>query len=89
MSATRRLQKELGDLKNCGVKAYENVECEETNILKWTVLLIPDKEPDDGASLVDKRTGTIASNPRGRGRRVPKGPQKVYEDCGGAHTKVR
>lgn len=32
---------ELGDLKNCGVKAYENVECEETNLLKWTVLLIP------------------------------------------------
>ncbi|CAB3402960.1 unnamed protein product [Caenorhabditis bovis] len=45
MSATRRLQKELGDLKNCGVKAYENVECDETNLLKWTVLLVPDKEP--------------------------------------------
>ncbi|CAO4370018.1 unnamed protein product [Caenorhabditis nigoni] len=45
MSATRRLQKELGDLKGCGVRAYENVECDETNLLKWTVLLLPDKEP--------------------------------------------
>ncbi|EYC46264.1 hypothetical protein Aduo_009275 [Ancylostoma duodenale] len=45
MSSSRRLQKELSDLKSCGVKAYESVEYDESNFLHWTVLLVPDKEP--------------------------------------------
>ncbi|CAD6185661.1 unnamed protein product [Caenorhabditis auriculariae] len=45
MAGSRRLQKELGDLKSCGVRAYENVECDETNLLNWSILLVPDKEP--------------------------------------------
>ncbi|WKX99777.1 hypothetical protein Q1695_014558 [Nippostrongylus brasiliensis] len=45
MASSRRLQKELSDLKSCGVKAYESVEYNESNLLHWTVLLIPDKEP--------------------------------------------
>ncbi|KAK5964259.1 GDP-L-fucose synthase [Trichostrongylus colubriformis] len=43
--SSRRLQKELSDLKSCGVKAYESVEYNESNLLHWTVLLVPDKEP--------------------------------------------
>ncbi|KAK6027926.1 ubiquitin--protein ligase [Ostertagia ostertagi] len=45
MASSRRLQKELSDLKSCGVKAYESVEYNESNLLHWTVLLVPDKEP--------------------------------------------
>ncbi|ETN68704.1 ubiquitin--protein ligase [Necator americanus] len=45
MASSRRLQKELSDLKSCGVKAYESVEYDESNLLHWTVLLVPDKEP--------------------------------------------
>ncbi|KIH56644.1 hypothetical protein ANCDUO_13174 [Ancylostoma duodenale] len=42
MSSSRRLQKELSDLKSCGVKAYESVEYDESNFLHWTVLLVPE-----------------------------------------------
>ncbi|GMR41666.1 hypothetical protein PMAYCL1PPCAC_11861, partial [Pristionchus mayeri] len=45
MSSSRRLQKELGDLKECGVKAYNTVEYDEQNLLHWVVTLLPDKEP--------------------------------------------
>ncbi|CAJ0577967.1 unnamed protein product, partial [Mesorhabditis spiculigera] len=45
MSVSRRLQKELGDIQNSGAKAYGNVEYSESNLLHWTVTLLPDQEP--------------------------------------------
>eukprot|EP00092_Neocalanus_flemingeri_P041361 GFUD01045036.1.p1 GENE.GFUD01045036.1~~GFUD01045036.1.p1 ORF type:complete len:155 (-),score=55.46 GFUD01045036.1:170-634(-) len=54
MAATRRLQKELGDLKNSGNKSFRNVQVDETNLLVWQGLLVPDKAPyNKGAFLVD------------------------------------
>ncbi|PAV57173.1 hypothetical protein WR25_14068 [Diploscapter pachys] len=54
MASTKRLQKELVDLRSCGVKAYDRVECDESNLLRWTVTLAPDKEPyNKGAFLVN------------------------------------
>ncbi|CAI4230696.1 unnamed protein product [Auanema sp. JU1783] len=43
--ATRRLQKELSDIKSCGIKAYDHVEYDESCLLHWTILLVPEKEP--------------------------------------------
>eukprot|EP00092_Neocalanus_flemingeri_P061420 GFUD01073833.1.p1 GENE.GFUD01073833.1~~GFUD01073833.1.p1 ORF type:complete len:103 (-),score=21.62 GFUD01073833.1:240-548(-) len=45
MAATRRLQKELGDLKNSGNKSFRNVQVYESNLLVWHKLLVPDKAP--------------------------------------------
>eukprot|EP00092_Neocalanus_flemingeri_P034355 GFUD01037362.1.p1 GENE.GFUD01037362.1~~GFUD01037362.1.p1 ORF type:complete len:110 (+),score=13.99 GFUD01037362.1:53-382(+) len=54
MSAIRRLQKELGDLKNSGNKSFRNVQVDETNLLVWHGQLIPDKAPyNKVAFLVD------------------------------------
>ncbi|CAJ0923250.1 unnamed protein product, partial [Mesorhabditis belari] len=45
MSISRRLQKELADIQGSGAKPYSSVEYNESNLLHWTVLLHPDKEP--------------------------------------------
>ena len=45
MASSRRLQKELGDIKTCGVASYSSVDYNEENLLHWTVTLLPDKEP--------------------------------------------
>lgn len=39
------MQKELNDLRACGVKAYGNVDVDDSNLFHWSVLLVPDKEP--------------------------------------------
>ena len=54
MAATRRLQKELGDIQNSGMKCFRQLEVDEKNILKWSGLLCPDEAPfNQGAFRID------------------------------------
>ncbi|CAJ0566732.1 unnamed protein product, partial [Mesorhabditis spiculigera] len=45
MSVSRRLQKELADIQGSGAKSYANVEYSDSNLLHWTVTLLPDNVP--------------------------------------------
>lgn len=45
MAATRRLQKELQDLRNAGLKAFRDIQVDDANILLWQGLLVPDSAP--------------------------------------------
>ncbi|XP_044738027.1 ubiquitin-conjugating enzyme E2 L3 [Chrysoperla carnea] len=45
MAATRRLQKELGDIRNSGLKSFRDIHVDETNILTWQGLIVPDNPP--------------------------------------------
>jgi len=45
MAATRRLQKELGDIRNSGLKSFRDIQVDETNILTWQGLIVPDSPP--------------------------------------------
>lgn len=45
MAATRRLQKELGDLRKSDVKYFRNIQVDESNILLWQGLIVPDQPP--------------------------------------------
>jgi len=54
MAATRRLQKELGEIRNSTSKAFRDVQVDESNLLVWQGLLVPDKAPyNKGAFLID------------------------------------
>merc|ERR1712223_224950 len=54
MAATRRLQKELGDIRKNGISCFQDLDVDEKNILKWTGLLCPDAEPyNQGAFRID------------------------------------
>ncbi|TGZ36211.1 Ubiquitin-conjugating enzyme E2 L3 [Temnothorax longispinosus] len=41
MAATRRLQKELGDLRASAMKNFTNIQVDESNILTWQGLILP------------------------------------------------
>ncbi|XP_013786188.1 ubiquitin-conjugating enzyme E2 L3-like [Limulus polyphemus] len=45
MAATRRLQKELQDLRKSAMKSFRNIHVEETNILIWQGLILPENPP--------------------------------------------
>ncbi|KAL7288859.1 ubiquitin-conjugating enzyme E2 L3-like [Trichogramma pretiosum] len=45
MAATRRLQKELGDLRASSIKNFTNIQVDESNILTWQGLILPDNPP--------------------------------------------
>lgn len=45
MAATRRLQREFQDLKTAGLKAFRDVQVDESNMLLWQGLLVPDAAP--------------------------------------------
>ena len=45
MAATRRLQKELGEIRNSSSKSFRDVQVDESNLLVWQGLLVPDKAP--------------------------------------------
>jgi len=54
MAATRRLTKELQDLKTQNSKAFRDIKVDESNILQWQGLLVPENVPyNKGAFLVD------------------------------------
>nr|XP_040224041.2 ubiquitin-conjugating enzyme E2-18 kDa isoform X3 [Anopheles coluzzii] len=41
MAATRRLQKELADIRSSGMKSFRDILVDETNLLLWTGLIVP------------------------------------------------
>ncbi|KAF8785221.1 ubiquitin-conjugating enzyme E2 L3-like [Argiope bruennichi] len=45
MAATRRLQKELQDIRKTGIKCFRDVQVDESNILTWQGLIVPDSAP--------------------------------------------
>ena len=45
MAASKRLQKELQDLRNAGLKAFRDIQVDDSNILLWQGLLVPDSAP--------------------------------------------
>ncbi|XP_061163530.1 ubiquitin-conjugating enzyme E2 L3-like [Saccostrea cucullata] len=45
MAATKRLTKELGDLRKSDVKYFRNITVDESNILYWQGLLVPEQPP--------------------------------------------
>ena len=45
MAATRRLQKELQDIRKAGLKSFRDIIVDESNILQWQGLLVPDAPP--------------------------------------------
>ncbi|CAD7086988.1 unnamed protein product [Hermetia illucens] len=45
MAATRRLQKELADLKSSGLKSFRDIVVDEQNLLFWTGLIVPENPP--------------------------------------------
>uniref|UniRef100_UPI00358DDE13 ubiquitin-conjugating enzyme E2 L3-like n=1 Tax=Myxine glutinosa TaxID=7769 RepID=UPI00358DDE13 len=53
-AASRRLNKEVQDLKTQGLRSFRNIVVDESNILQWQGLLVPDNPPyDKGAFKVD------------------------------------
>jgi ubiquitin-conjugating enzyme E2 L3 len=54
MAATRRLQKELGDIRKAGMKSFRDIVVDERNILQWNGLIVPDSAPyNKGAFRID------------------------------------
>ena len=54
MAATRRLQKELQDIRKAGLKSFRDIVVDDSNILQWTGLLVPDCAPySKGAFRID------------------------------------
>lgn len=45
MAATRRLQKELTDIRKSGIKAFREIQVDESNILTWQGLIVPENPP--------------------------------------------
>uniref|UniRef100_A0A161MF60 Ubiquitin-conjugating enzyme E2-18 kDa n=1 Tax=Triatoma infestans TaxID=30076 RepID=A0A161MF60_TRIIF len=45
MAGTRRLQKELSELQQSGMKSFRNIQVNEENILSWQGLILPDDPP--------------------------------------------
>jgi len=45
MAATRRLQKELGDIRKSGIKVFRDIQVDESNILQWQGLIVPENPP--------------------------------------------
>ncbi|XP_065830860.1 ubiquitin-conjugating enzyme E2 L3-like [Oscarella lobularis] len=54
MAATRRLQKELADLRARASPMVSDIQVDETNILSWNLLLLPTNDPySDGAFKIE------------------------------------
>ncbi|KAK5879114.1 hypothetical protein CesoFtcFv8_024451 [Champsocephalus esox] len=50
----RRLLKELDEMRNVGAKHFRNIQVDETNLLNWQGLLVPDSAPyDKGAFRIE------------------------------------
>lgn len=45
MAASRRLQKELQGIKEAAISSYRDIRVDESNILSWQVLIVPEKAP--------------------------------------------
>ncbi|XP_013419277.1 ubiquitin-conjugating enzyme E2 L3 [Lingula anatina] len=47
MAATRRLQKELTDLRKAGLSCFRDIIVDEKNMLQWQGLIVPESVPYD------------------------------------------
>ncbi|XP_064612116.1 ubiquitin-conjugating enzyme E2 L5-like [Liolophura sinensis] len=45
MAATRRLQKELGDIRKSGLRCFREIVVDEGNILHWQGIIVPENVP--------------------------------------------
>ncbi|XP_050411485.1 ubiquitin-conjugating enzyme E2 L3 [Patella vulgata] len=45
MAATRRLQKELTDLRMSDFRCFQEIKVDDSNILNWQGLIVPDRPP--------------------------------------------
>jgi len=45
MAATRRLQKELQDIRKANMKCFRDIRVDDTNILSWQGLIVPESAP--------------------------------------------
>ncbi|CAG2181585.1 unnamed protein product, partial [Oppiella nova] len=45
MAATRRLQKELQDIRKAGLRSFRDIQVDEQNMLTWIGLIVPDSIP--------------------------------------------
>ncbi|XP_046840992.1 ubiquitin-conjugating enzyme E2 L3-like [Xenia sp. Carnegie-2017] len=45
MAATRRLTKELNDIRQSGIKLFRDIRVDESNILCWQGLIVPESAP--------------------------------------------
>ncbi|KAL4686862.1 hypothetical protein H8959_018990 [Pygathrix nigripes] len=54
MAASRRLMKELEEIRKCGMKNFRNIQVDEANLLTWQGLIVPDNPPyDKGAFRIE------------------------------------
>jgi len=54
MASTRRLQKELKDIRTNGVRAFRDICVDESNTLYWKGLIVPESPPyNKGAFKID------------------------------------
>jgi len=52
MAATRRLTKELGDIRaSADLKHFRDIQVDESNILLWNGLIVPDQAPYNKAAF--------------------------------------
>lgn len=45
MAATRRLQKELQDLRKANLRCFRDIRVDESNLLSWQGLIVPENAP--------------------------------------------
>ncbi|CAB3985854.1 ubiquitin-conjugating enzyme E2 L3 [Paramuricea clavata] len=45
MAATRRLTKELNDIRKSGIRVFRDIRVDESNILNWQGLIVPESAP--------------------------------------------
>jgi ubiquitin-conjugating enzyme E2 L3 len=54
MSSSRRLQKELAEIKAADLPYFTNIQVDESNILVWRGLLVPNSPPyNKGAFILE------------------------------------
>ncbi|XP_017287743.1 ubiquitin-conjugating enzyme E2 L3 [Kryptolebias marmoratus] len=54
MTSARRLGKELEDIRKSGMKHFRNIQVDESNVLMWQGLILPDLAPyDKGAFRIE------------------------------------
>ena len=62
MAATRRLQKELGEIRSSANKSFRDVQVDESNLLVWQGLLVPEKSPYN--KVRDLKGITVSNDPQ-------------------------
>ncbi|XP_070780768.1 ubiquitin-conjugating enzyme E2 L3a isoform X1 [Enoplosus armatus] len=54
MHTAKRLSKELDDILKTGIKHFRNIQVDESNLLNWQGLIVPDSAPfDKGAFRIE------------------------------------